>query len=314
MPMNSIRRAILSKREVTYGVDSVPAAATDGVEVFRNPRVTPLDIGYVPKEIIRAFFGSFKKVPSTKFVRIQIEMPAAGFGSLGPATPTPGYDSLLRACALSRTINAGVDVRYSPITVNPDSTAIYYYKDGRLHKGLGARGDWELQLRRNQLPRFVFDMMALDGGIIDAALALPTLTAYQEPVMCMAGKTTFSLHGFAAPLESLTIRGGNRMVYRNLMQSSEQIVFSGREASGQVEIEDNTVATKDWMGIIKAGTLGAIDASHGTVAGNVVQVIGSNVQLTQPGENEVDDFGHLTMNLDPQPGAAGNDDLTIVVK
>lgn len=314
MPMNSIRRAILCKRETVYGTDAVPVAATDGVEVLRNPRVTPLDIGYVPREIIRSFFGSFKKLPSTKFVRIQFEMPMAGFGAAGPASPTAGYDAALRACGLARTINAAVDVRYAPVTVNPDAATLYYYKDGRLHKAVGARGDVEMQWRRNQIGRFVFDMMALDGGIVDQALAVPTLTAYQEPPMCMAGKTTFSLHGFAAPLESLTLRLGSRMVYRNLMQSSEVIAFNGRESSGQVEVEDNTVAAKDWMNIIKAGTLGAIDVTHGTVAGNIVQVIGSNVQLTQPGENEVDEFAHLTMNLDIQPGASGNDEMTIVVK
>lgn len=313
--MLSIRRAILCKRETTYGVDSAPTPAADGVEVFRNPRVVTLDQSSVPREIIRGFFGSFKKIPAAKFVRIGFDMPLAGFGAAGPAAPTAGYDAAIRACGFARTINLGVDVTYTLATENPDSATLIYYKDGRLHKARGWRGNVKPQLRRGQLPRYAFDGIALYDAPVDGAFVMPTLTAYQEPVLCQLGSTSLNLHGLTtAKLESLEIDVGQRLQYRNLMNAAEQVIINGRDTVGSIEIEDDTIAVKDWHAIIRAATLGIVDVTHGTVVGNRVQVTGSNVQLMAPGENEVEEVSHLQMGLDFQPSAAGNNELSIVVK
>lgn len=315
MPLFMRKRAITAKIETTYGTDSTPAAATDGVSL-RSLDVVPLDLGYAERGSVRSFFGNFQQLPTTKVVKVDLEMEVAGFGAAGPATPQPGYAALLRACALSQTISAGTKVDYKPISAAQESATIYYYHDGRIHKVLGARGEVALMFKRNEIPVYKFSMIGLDGGIADGALVAPTLTGFQQPLTFnKLNSGPFTVHGVATTaLESLELKLGNSNVYRNLVNSTEQILHTDRKSEGSLEIEDTLVAIKDWWATVKAATLAALDLTHGTAAGNIVQLTASNMQLIEPKLSDSDGIAHLALGLRFLPSTAGNDEFTLTIK
>lgn len=315
MPLFARKRVVLAKIESVYPTDPVPVAATDAVLV-RSINATPLELDYAERTLVRPFLGNFEDLPARSRVKIEIELELAGFGTAGPATPTPGYAALLRACGLSQTVSAGVDVQYKPISAAFESATIYFYQDGTLHKVSGCRGNVEIALDLNQVPVYRLTFTGLYATPTDVALPSPTVSAYQRPVVVnRANSTALTLHGFAtARLKSLSINLNNEVVHRNLVgQTTDEILITNRAPAGSIEIEATTVAAKDWWTAIQSVTLAALSVTHGPAL-NRVQLDAPNVQLTNPRFSEEDSIVHLGMDLQFMPGATGNDELTITVK
>lgn len=313
--MNPRRRVVLAKIESTYGTDSVPVPGTDAVLV-RSVSAVPLEQEYAERELVRPFLGNFEDLPARSRVRLDIDLEMAGFGAAGPATPTPGYDALLRICGLSRTISLGVDVQYKPISIGFESCTIYFYQDGTLHKLTGCRGNLEIVMDLNQVPVYRLAITGLYIAPGDAALPTPTLSGYQRPlVVNRANTTAFNLHGFAGRLQTLNLNLNNQVVHRNLVgQGGDEIVITNREPAGNIEIEaPDTIAAKDWYTSVQSVTLSTLSVTHGPAL-NQVKIDAPNVQLTNPRFNEVDNKIHLAFDLQLMPGAAGNDELNITVK
>lgn len=309
------KRVILAKIESAYATDSVPAPATDAVLV-RMADPTPLEIDYVERSLVRPYLGNFEDLPARTRVKLEIEMELAGFGTAGPATPTPGYAALLRMCGLAQTISAGVDVQYKPDDgVIFESGTIYFYQDGTFHKLTGCRGNVEISMSLNQIPVYKLSITGLYNAVVDAALPTPTLSAYQRPVvMNRANTTPFSLHGYAsARLQSLNINLGNQVTHRNLVgQGTDEILITDRAPAGSIEIEATTIAAKDWYAAINAVTLAALALTHGPAL-NQVKLDAPNVQLTNPRFSVSDGIVHLGMDFKLMPSSSGNDELTITV-
>lgn len=313
--MNPRRRVVLAKIESAYGTDATPVAGTDAVQVA-DVNATPIELEYVERTLIRPALGNFEDLPAKSRVKIDIDLEVAGFGSAGPATPTPGYSALLRMCGLSVTVNAGVDVQYKPISSGFESGTIYFYQDGTLHKLTGCRGNLEIVMDLNQRPIYRLSITGLYSTPTDVALPTPTVTAYQRPVVVnRANSSAFSLHGFSGRLQSLSINLNNEVVHRNLVgQTTDEILITNRAPSGSVEIEaPDTIAAKDWYTAILNVTLAALSLTHGP-ATNQVKVDAPSVQLTNPRFVPVDNKVHIGFELQLMPTSAGNDELTITVK
>lgn len=315
MPLFARKRVLLAKIESAYATDPVPVAATDAVLV-RSINATPIELDYAERNLVRPFLGNFEDLPARSRVKVEIELEMAGFGSAGPATPTPGYGALLRACGLSQTISVGVSVVYAPISASFESATIYFYQDGTLHKLTGCRGNLEMALDLNQIPVYKLTMTGLYATPTDVALPSPTVSAYQRPVVVnRANSSSFTLHGFATGrLKSLSLNLNNEVPHRNLVgQTTDEILITNRAPAGSIEIEATTVAAKDWWTAIQNVALSALSLTHGP-ATNQVKLDAPNVQLTNPRFTEEDSIVHLTMDLQLMPGSAGNDELTVTVK
>ncbi|MBI2313584.1 MAG: hypothetical protein HYU77_13875 [Betaproteobacteria bacterium] len=306
MPIKARRKVVFSKVEATYGVDPVPVAATDALLV-RAFSCVPVELQYEERDPALPFFGNQGQIKAGEFMRMEYDIEAAGAGAVDSA---PKYGSCLKGAVLSETITPATGpVTYAPISSGEQSCTQYFYWDGLLHKMLGARAEVSLRMRKGQVPLFHFTWTGLYGGISDVALASPTLTGFQKPLAVNKANTTFSLHGYAAPLEELTIDLGNEINYRNL-PNSETVNFVGRKTLGSVTIELPLIATKDFFTIVRNATLGALASVHGTAAGNKVLIDAANVQLTNPRYSEPDGIAMLQMGLEIQPSGAGNDEVT----
>ena len=262
------KRVILAKIEVTEGTDPTPTGAANAI-MIGEPSITPLAGGTADRGLVRQTLGAATVLPVNSHVLVEFPVEIAGAGAAGTA---PAYGPLLRACGLAETINAGVDVQYDPVSVDPESVTVYFYADANFHKLLGARGNARIALPPNDVPHLMFAFTGLWVAPANAALPTPTLTAFKDPLPVSKTNTpTFSLHAFAGVMESMEIDLGNQVVHRD-RPGSARVLISDRVSTGTVGLQSPALGTKDFFAIAKAGTLGALQVIHGTVAGNIVQV------------------------------------------
>lgn len=309
MPLLTRKAIILAKIESSYGVDPTPTGAANAI-LISNLNLTPLSAEFVNRDNYFPYLGNSDSVLAAQSVQVSFEVEIAGAGAAGTA---PAWGPLLRACAFAETINAGVDVDYTPVSASFPSVTIYDNHDGVLHKLLGARGNVQLRFRAREIPKLVFTFTGLYVTVADAAAPTPVFSGFIKPLAVnFSNSPTMTLHGVTSPTEAIEIDMANEVVHRSLI-GAELVQMTDRRPAGTISLEATTVATKDWWTSIKAGTLGALNLIHGTTAGNIVQVQAPNVQILNP--TYADSQGNLMLNGDLAliPGSSGNDEITITV-
>lgn len=310
MPLLRRKRVLLAKIETTYGTDSTPTGAANAMLV-RNLTLTPIQLDYAPRELVRPFLGNFDALPGDPWVQVEFEIEAAGSSALGVA---PAYGNLLRACAMGETLTASVKAEYKPVSATFESVTIYYQEDGLQHKITGARGSVALVMGLKGIPVYRFRMLGLYNLPTDTALSSATYTAFKTPkVVNNTNTTAFTLHGFAAVASAFEIDLQNELTFRALIGGSKSIQLTDRKVIGSVTIEKPLVASKDFWSAIVNGTLAAVSITHGP-AGNQVKFDANNVQLTEPTEEDSDGISMLKMNMLLMPTTAGNDELTLTIQ
>lgn len=311
MPQLTRRRTILAKIETTYGTDPTPTGAANAI-LIRNLNVQPVNATIVQRDNYRPFLGNFEQLLADNHVAIDFEVEMAGSGTAGTA---PAYGPLLRACGLAETITASTSVAYAPVSSGFESVTMYFNNDGVQHKITGARGSVEININAKQIPVFKFTFMGIYNAPTAASLPTVTYTAFQTPLVANTTNTTgFSFLGASPVLESLTFNVNNSVDYRNLI-GSQYVQLADRKASGNAVFEAPTLATKDYFAAAVAdGTLGALDITHGTVAGNKVQIASSTIDIANPTYSDNNGIVMLNVPFVAVPTTAGNDEFTITVK
>lgn len=304
--MKANKKVILCKKEVTYGLDPVPVVGTDALVVL-NFSVKPINIRYADRNQALPFFGNRGQINVGETMSMEFDIEIAGAGGVAAV---PGYSAPMRGCAMSETITPTTGpVAYSVISAAEESVTLYFNWDGVLHKMLGAYGTMEFRFPEGNIPLNHMTFEGLYGGIAEAAAGTPVLTAFQLPKAVTKTNTTFTLHGYAASLASFTLTQGNESVYKN-RPNSERMYFTNRVSKGQVTIELPLPSVKDFIGICRAETLGALSIVHGTTAGNKVLIDAPNVQLTNPSYTEDSNICMLSMDMNFRHTSAGNDEWT----
>ncbi len=303
------KKVLLVKLETTYGTDAAPTGAANAV-LARNVRITPIEQMIEERGVVTdGNYGGTEQIVAGDYVKIEFEVEAAGSGAAGTA---PAYGPLLRACGRAETVTATVKVDYKLVSAGFESATVYFHVDGKLYKLLGARGSVTFRLNSKGIPVFVFLLTGLYAAVADGANPTPTLTGFKAPLAANRANTpTFTVHGYAAKLASIECADNNEVVYRNLI-GEESVQIVDRKPAGRLTIEDVPVATKDFVGIARAGTKGTLQLIHGTTAGYKVQMDATSVQLLKPTVDAVDGIQMLGLDLLLLP-SAGNDELTITV-
>jgi transcriptional regulator of nitric oxide reductase len=191
---------------------------------------------------------------------------------------------------------------------------LHYNLDGVLFKMTDAKGTVSFELNAKGIPVMKFKFIGLYSTPTDAAV--PTnvdYSGFKEPLAVNSVNTpTVALHGVAGKVQSLSVDMANQTVYRNLI-GYEGIIITDRQPTGSITMELESVATKDWYTTVKNGTLGTLAVTHGTVAGNIVQLAAPKVQVLDPSFSDSDGIAMLTCKLDVQPNV-GNDEFTLTVR
>lgn len=304
MSFKSLKQALLFKTEVTYGVDAVPTGVANAILAANVKPAMPQDMPQ--RKNIQPFFANQGVIPGARHMELAFDVELAGSGAAGTA---PALGALLKACAMSETINAGVSAVYAPVSSGEQSASIYYNVDGLQYKLLGARGTFSLKFSQKAVPMLSFKFIGLYGGVADVALPAPTLTAFKSPLVFDNANSQATLHGLAATFADVSLDMGITNVYRPLI-GGEQVAFTDRKPKGKVQIEQIAIATHDFWTTVNNGTTGALSITHGTAAGNKILVAAPAVQLTTPAPGNSENIEMLDMAMELQPGA-GNDELTL---
>lgn len=303
----ALKRAILAKIESTYGTDPTPTGAADAMYVY-DPKITPMELVVSERNPARPFFGPDVSAVGGTPVKVEFSFPLAGGGAAGTA---PGYSVIKRACAMSATVNSGVDVTYAPVSSAFESVTLYANLDGVNHKVTGLRGSITEEFNHGEIPLAKFSGVGLYNAPTDTAL--PTLTfgaTWPKPLIVNKVNTTpVTLHGTAVIMSKLSIQVANDVSWKDYVNGTEEVRITGRKVTGSITIQADSIATKDWFGIAKAGTTGAFTLTHGTTAGNKVKRDSATVMLLNPSYEEEDGVMMVKMDLGFFPTSAGNDEI-----
>lgn len=304
------KRTVLIKTESTYGTDSTPAG-TDACQV-RNLEVTPVESDVLSRELVRPYLGASPQLIANNRVSVTFEVEYSGSGTAGTA---PRYGSLLKACGFSETVVASTSVTYAPVSASFSSVTIYYSTDGVRHKVTGARGTYSLNLTSNQIPVINFTMTGQYVAPTDTADPTPTFTSQAIPKIFNDTNTTaFTLFSETdLPLQSCQLDVGNEVVYRELVNSSKEVIIVDRAGTGSLVIEMPTLASHDFFADAIASTTGNLSILHGTTAGNIITLASAANAISLGGPTYSEDSGIVMLNLPFTlvPGSSGNDEFTL---
>ncbi len=314
------KTAILAKLESTYGIDAVPSGAANAL-VVSNLSINPLKADNVSRDIIRSYLGNSEQLVGTSYVEMGFDVELVGSGTAGTA---PAWGPLMRAIGFAETVTASTRVDYTPISDVFESATIYWYDDGVLHKGLGARGTATLDLSVGKKPVISFKFIALDGGSSAVSAPATTLTAWKVPQIVTnanSGKLTVgATHSTAGapaltagttfPSQGLTIDLGIATAYKPMI-GGESISLSDRKITGSVKMELTAAEEVAALADVKLATLNSFGLVHGTVTNSKVMVFMPGVQKTDPTKEEINGERLIGFKLNMIP-VAGNDELRIV--
>lgn len=301
---------LMAKLETTSGTDAVPVAGTNDI-LAKGIAPTPVNATFADRELIQPYFGNTGQVQVQGFSAIEFEVELAGAGAAGTA---PKYGPLLQACGFSETITAATKVDYAPLTNNQKSVSIYCFVDGVKHVMLGAKGNVAFTLNAAGIPSMKFTFTGYTATVTDATNPTGSdYSGFKAPVAINKANTTaFTLHGASVKAKELSIDMANEINYRNYI-GTEDVAFTNRKPAGNALIEYDAMATKNWWNISNLGTLGALAMTHGSVAGNIIQLAAPNVQVTTQGLQDDGGIAMIPLGLNFLPNT-GNDELILTVR
>lgn len=307
-------KVLLAKKETTYGTDSVPTVAANAI-LTRNFSSKPVEADRLARNLDNGTWGSDPTATTNQRQTHSFEVELAGSGTAGTAAP---WQELLEACGMAPAVlSAGVDAqqRFALPTAAQGSLSMYHSIGTELRKALGARGTFSIDFTAGA---YAFATLTTTGLLPAAspfstgALTGAVLTRWKPPLEVNTANTTITLDGYAAFVRSLRLDAGVQANVRNLVGS--RYINRGPHAMvGQLVIEAPALASKDYLSTLRNDTLVALALTHGTVAGNIVQISCPKVQITDITESEEDGKLMWTMAIAVTVDA-GADDFTITAK
>jgi hypothetical protein len=300
--------AVLVKKEVTVGTDSVPTGAANAVQVDMI-KLTPLAAKVVERRPIRPYFGAAEKTTASANMAVEIEVPFSGSGTAG--TP-PQWDALMQACAAAVTTVNATSVTYAPASASLAAVTIYVNYGGNNHILTSARGTWSATVNAEGNPVLKFSLTGLFNPLANAALPAVTYAGIARPVPVNKANTTLSLHTQALVAGAFSLTGGLDVKYRNRI-GAERVDIMDRATEFSASFESVPLATKDWLAAGRANDVGALSLVHGLTAGNIITFTAANAQIgtVTYGEDEGVQSTEVAGVL--LPGSGGNNEWSLAL-
>ncbi len=307
------RRLAVVAVETQYGVAPDPATATI-LEVVMLDAGNPYAGNTVERERMRYGFGNFEQINTGPSVERQIRVPFSGSGTAGEP---PAYSPLLRACALSETIDNTVDsesVTYQPVSQGMDSVTIWWYEDGQVQEIRGARGTYEIGADAQSLPYWQFNLTGLYSRPENAPTVQGAESTIAGEVPINKQNSTFTLFGYPARLQAFSQNAGNQVEYRNLL-GYEGVHITDRRVTGNITIEAPALADFNAFEKVESHqlvTLGEVTLTHGTAPGNIIKAEGLQAQAANITPSDNQGIMHYGMEIRYLPTGSNDDDVKYV--
>ena len=170
-----------------------------------------------------------------------------------------------------------------------------------------------MNLAVGEIPTFNFTFTGIYNAPTDTALPATTYSLQTTPVLFKAGNTSaVSLMDYdSARISSLSLDMASEIVYRELVGSDTEVLYTNRNPTGEAVIEAPTMAQKDFFTIANADTTGKVCFLHGTTAGNQVTAVCPKVDIGNPTYSDDQGIQMLNLPMSYIPSATGNDEVKI---
>lgn len=203
-------------------------------------------------------------------------------------------------------------VEYKPVTDNLKSITLYVNQDGVLHKIKGARGTVELDITVKQIPVLKFSFTGLYARPEDVAPLTLDFSKFQKPLIANTQNTPgFSLFGFSAALQTMTINLSNDVQYDALI-GKEEVKILDRKPAGNLVFEAPRMAQKNFFQIAEESESGPLSLIHGHKNGEKITITAPKASIGNPTYQDSNGTVMLAMPLIINPNV-GNDELSILV-
>lgn len=311
---------VLCKVEATYGVDSVPAGATDAMLVS-NLSVTPIKLNTVDRALIRPYLGGSELLPGTRYAECGFDIELVGSGTVATA---PAWAAPLRASAFAQTLTATIRADYTPISTAMESVTIAWFDDGVFHKFTGARAKLKVMKKIGERPMLSFAFTGLYST--PTALANPTavLTGFKIPQVITdanTGDLTFgATHNTATapvltagtvyPSMGIEVDLGSNVSF-NALLGGETVDLTDRVATGKFTLDLTSAQEVAFYAQLEGATLQSIGLAHGTVANNKHLLWMPSCQLTDTRKAEQNGKRLVEFDFRANP-VLGNDEVRLV--
>lgn len=278
--MLKTKALLLAKIEVSYGTDPTPAAATNAI-LCESPEITVVD-KKLERKNIQAFFGAAPVVAVGQGLKIKFKTELKGSGTAGTV---PEIDPLFRACNFTCTTVPATSNTYDPNsnTSTGESVTIYFYLDGYLHKILGCRGTFDVDLKAGEYGTIDWEFTGVYAGPTDQAMA--TGAVFNAAVPPRFISALFTIDSYAAVIETMKIKIANDIAQRPSANAATGILeyfVKDRKVTGEIDPEAVALATKSFWGMWSGNSRVALSATVGGTQGNKCTVTGPAVQLDTP--------------------------------
>ena len=307
-------KALLAKLESLYSVDPTPAGV-DAVQT-KNLSINPYTGNTISRDLDRETLGGQEQININPHVEVSFEVELAGSGTAGTA---PAYGTLLRACGFVEDVQID-HVNYKPKSDNFESVTLYYLQrndaGGFQQQSItGCRGSVSFSVDRSGIPIMSFTFLGFYQTPIDAADITIDRSAFIDPVYVSKDNTALTFGSYTAKASSFSVDVANSTSMRSVT-GARYVNIADRAPTGQTTIDAPALATKDFFSLVESHdgtTTEAVTLTHGTLAGNIVEITAPKVQFT--GIQNTDSDGELAYQLDMSflPNL-GDDEIVLTIK
>ncbi|MCB8748319.1 hypothetical protein LHU53_15570 [Rhodoferax sp. U2-2l] len=319
MPRYIKKTVILAKLETTAGTDAVPTGAANAIKAF-DMSITPLEMSSINLPFLSAHFGASVSLPGTYFSKCTFSVAFAGSGV---AATAPAWGSLLVGSAHSEStgLTTPARVEYLPASDSLKTMTIYWHDDGLLHKMVGAMGAPKLSAKAGEVAKLTFEFTGLHLPPVVVSNAVPTLTAWKNPVAIVKANVTDILLGctYAAGAltggtpyntSGLTLDWGHQVEFDPLL-TTEEVGMSDRKIKVNFSAQMSAAEEEAAIAAIKAGSIQSFGFVLGTVSGNKLMLHAPAMRLIGHKKDESKGKRMVALDLELDP-VNGNDELRII--
>lgn len=277
------RCQIVVEQEGTPGTAETLLAAD--VILASNPSFEPIIEPY-EREAKSSSLSVFSSVFGQRSAKMSFDVDLVGAAAAGDSVH---YSDALLACGFAETLVAVTSATYLPASDSLPSVTLGMYVDGKIYKMWGAVGTVSLLLEAGKPGVLHFEFTGADFSVTDGAF-LAAVT-YEPTIPPTFQGATLTIDGFAAKVSKVEINMNNVVALRpdaNASSGNGLAVITGRRPTMSIDPLNELVATEDFEGNWRAGTLMAFSAVLGSVAGNTITITAPKVQYhdVKPGDRD----------------------------
>lgn len=159
---------------------------------------------------------------------------------------------------------------YRPSSTTQVSLTMALWQDGIRHSLVGCRGTFKMTHKVGEPVMFEWEFTGAWTGTTDEAASSLGTIPYQEIDPAAWRNVSFLAGTYAAVIESLTVDAGNDLVPRpsaNAATGIASVLLPGRAPTAEIDPEMVLVAEHDFLGRLRAGTVGRLVYGFGSGTG-----------------------------------------------